>query len=150
MNVMHRFAVLTILLAGIQPLAIDAYRAEAGGGHESKSALTLDVTPRYTFANGTVLGTARVAPDSGNRLLRVVIDSGSYLRSSDIELAGADAAPTYSFSWKALPSGEYVADAVVFGSTGERAHASAKFSVETLDAATGGRQWHGLWAALQR
>jgi hypothetical protein len=147
---MHRFAVLTILLAGIQPLAIDAYRAEAGGGHESKSALTLDVTPRYTFANGTVLGTGA----RGAGLRQSIAEGGDRFGKLPAEqrhrAGGRGRRAHLQLFMEGAAVGEYVADAVVFGSTGERAHAFAKFSVETLDAATGGRQWHGLWAALQR
>jgi flagellar hook assembly protein FlgD len=81
--------------------------------------------PSFAQAPATVQLNVRVAPRKENRLLRVTLDSGTYYRSSDLPLEGAEAATMHSVRWPGVPSGEYVVIVELFRSNGKRhvAHA---------------------------
>ena len=81
--------------------------------------LTLRVTPNVSSAPSTVTVRAYVTPNSDNRWLRIEADSGSFYRSSEIQLDG-DKAPTLTeFRLNSLPSGEYTVVAALIGSKGD-------------------------------
>jgi len=89
----------------------------------------LRLAPRFAPAPGTVHSTIRVKPHPDNRVLRVVVDSDRYYRSSDIELDGAGAARTHFLVWDALPEGAYTITVTVYGIAGQRGQESAPFEV---------------------
>jgi len=70
----------------------------------------------------------RVPADAENRRLRVTIDSESFSRTSEIDLEGLRAAEAHWFDLPALPAGDYLVEAVVYGSTGERRRIQDRFS----------------------
>ena len=69
--------------------------------------LSLRVSPTVGNAPGYVMITATVAPDADNRAIEVSADSGSFFRSSQIELAGDRAPLITQVALKNLPGGEY-------------------------------------------
>jgi hypothetical protein len=70
----------------------------------------------------------RVPPDADNRRLRVTVDSGSFSRTSEIDLEGIRAAEAHWFDLRALPAGDYLVEAIVYCSTGPRSRVEGKFS----------------------
>ena len=76
--------------------------------------------PGVAMAPATVQLNVRVTPRKENRLLRVTLDSGTYYRSSDLPLEGADAATMHLIRWPGVPSGEYVVLVELFRSNGKR------------------------------
>lgn len=80
--------------------------------------LSLRVTPNVSSAPSTVTVRAYVTPNADNRWLRIEADSGSFYRSSEIQLDG-DKAPTLTeFRLNSLPSGEYTVAAALIDSKG--------------------------------
>lgn len=92
----------------------------AGSGSTgAREKLSLRVTPNVSSAPSNVNVKATVAPDAGNRWLLIEADSGSFLRSSAIQLEG-DKAPTVTeIQLKNLPSGEYTVTAVLRDALGQ-------------------------------
>ena len=91
----------------------------ATGQTTANEKLTLRVTPNVSSAPSTVIVRAYVTPNAQNRTLLVEADSGSFYRSSEIQLEG-DKAPTLTeFRLNSLPSGEYVVSALLKDSKGE-------------------------------
>jgi hypothetical protein len=81
--------------------------------------LSLRVTPNVSSAPSTVIVKATVATDQANRWLTIEADSGTFYRSSSIQLDG-DKAPTVTeIRLSNLPSGEYAVSAVLRNNLGE-------------------------------
>ena len=81
--------------------------------------LSLRVTPNVSSAPGNVIVKATVARHADNRWLLIEADSGTFFRSSAIQLDG-DKAPTVTeFRLNSLPSGNYVVAAVLRNNLGE-------------------------------
>ena len=80
-------------------------------GAEEK--LSLRVTPNVSNAPSTVIVRAMVEPNSDNRWLHIEADSGSFLRSSDVQLDGDKAPLITEFRLNNLPGGEYTVTAVL-------------------------------------
>jgi hypothetical protein len=90
----------------------------ATGPTAASEKLTLRVTPNVSSAPSTVTVRAYVTPDPKNRTLTVEADSGSFYRSSEIQLDG-DKAPTLTeFRLASLPSGEYTVTAMLKNDVG--------------------------------
>jgi hypothetical protein len=91
----------------------------ATGSTGASEKLTLRVTPNVSSAPSTVTVRAYVTRHPQNRVLLVEADSGSFYRSSEIQLDG-DKAPTLTeFRLNSLPSGEYTVKAVLKDNLGE-------------------------------
>ena len=69
--------------------------------------LTLRVTPSVSTSPATVVVTATVARDAENRVLEVAADSGTFYRSSEVQLEGESAPLVTQVQLKNLPSGNY-------------------------------------------
>ena len=80
--------------------------------------LTLRVTPNVSSAPSTVIARAYVEPNADNRWLRVEADSGSFYRSSEVQLDGDKAPMLTEFRLNSLPSGEYTVRATLIDSMG--------------------------------
>ena len=81
--------------------------------------LSLRVTPNVSSAPSNVIVKATITKDPGNRWLTVEADSGTFYRSSAIQLDG-DKAPTVTeIRLNNLPSGEYAVSAVLKNNLGE-------------------------------
>jgi hypothetical protein len=81
--------------------------------------LALRVTPNVSNAPSTVVVKAIVSPDSQNRSLLVEADSGTFYRSSSVQLDGDKAPIVTEILLKSLPSGEYTVTAVLKNAMGE-------------------------------
>lgn len=98
-----------LILAGVTVMALFSTAAST----DALEKLTLRVTPNVSAAPSTVIVKATVARDPGNRWLHIEADSGSFFRSSEIQLDG-DAAPVVTeLHLKGLPGGEYTVKAVL-------------------------------------
>lgn len=85
--------------------------ATAGLGADTR--LALKVTPNVSSAPSTVVVRALVAKHAANRGLHIGADSGSFYRSSEIQLDGENAPLVTEIRLKNLPSGEYTVVAVL-------------------------------------
>lgn len=89
-------------------------------GINAGDKLNLQVTPTVSNAPSTVLVRARVAKDPHNRMLQIGADSGTFYRSSQIQLDGEHAPLVTEIHLKNLPSGEYTVVAVLLDEMGQR------------------------------
>ena len=92
------------------------FATSAAGASEK---LTLRVTPNVSSAPSTVTVRVYVEPDADNRRLRVEADSGSFYRSSEIQLDGDNAPMLTEFRLKSLPSGAYTVMATLIDAMGD-------------------------------
>ena len=58
-------------------------------------------------APGEIELSIRIRPTEHTRELRIFADSGSYYRSTSIELRGIDSEPLHTFIWRGFPVGDY-------------------------------------------
>jgi hypothetical protein len=63
---------------------------------------------------------AIIPPNADNRMLGIQVDSGEYLRGSEIELDGENAPRVIEVPVQNLPAGEYVVVAVLLDNQGHR------------------------------
>lgn len=89
-------------------------------GDATENRLRIEVSPRVSSAPAAVTIRAYVTPDSANRALQVVADSGSFYRSSMVPLDGANAALITETVYKGLPGGEYEVSVVLVAANGRR------------------------------
>ena len=100
-----------------------AMLAAATGDTFATEKLTLKVTPNVSNAPSTVIVKATVTKDAANRSLHIEADSGSFYRSSEIQLDG-DKAPTVTeFRLNGLPGGNYTVVAVLRNNLGHETSA---------------------------
>lgn len=86
---------------------------------DANEKLSLRVTPNVSSAPSTVVVKATVARDAGNRWLHIEADSGTFYRSSAIELDGDRAPLVTEIRLNNLPSGDYTVAAVLRNALGE-------------------------------
>ena len=91
----------------------------ASGVTGANEKLTLRVTPNVSSAPSTVIVKATVAKNSDNRWLLIEADSGTFFRSSEIQLDGDKAPLVTEVRLPNLPGGEYTVMAVLRNSMGE-------------------------------
>lgn len=115
-------------LALVLAAAGTAAARDAGRQPHQTGAATVGVWPRIAFAGAGVRLMVRVPAAADNRRLRITVDSGTYMRTSEIDLGGDRAPEAHWFDLRDLPAGEYVVEAVVFGSTGPRTRVEDHFS----------------------
>jgi hypothetical protein len=94
--------------------------------------LSMRVSPAVAFAPADLFIRASIEPDADNRAMEVIADSGSFYRSSAIQLEGDRAAKTNTFEFRSLPPGEYEVTAVVIGADGRR-RAAARAHVNVIE-----------------
>ena len=104
-----------LILAAITTLGLVA----ANGDANATEKLSLRVTPNVSSAPGNVIVQATIARDAANRWLHVEADSGSFYRSSSIQLDGDKAPAITEFKLSNLPSGEYAVSARLRDRNGE-------------------------------
>lgn len=92
----------------------------SGAGINASEKLTLKVTPNVSSAPSTVVVRARVTRDPHNRVLQIGAESGTFYRSSEIQLDGERAPLVTEIQLKNLPSGEYTVVAVLFDEMGRQ------------------------------
>ena len=118
-------------LAGVIVLGIGLL---AGGDRiDATPKLTLRVSPSVSTSPATVVVTATVPKNPENRVLEVAADSGSFYRSSEVQLEGESAPLVTQVRLKNLPSGEY--EIVVILKDAQGQESIARSSVMILAAA---------------
>jgi hypothetical protein len=93
--------------------------------------LRLRVSPEMCVEPAWIVVRATVEPDAENRVLEIVAESAEFLRSSRIQLDGANASRTSVFQYRDLPAGEYEVRGVVRGRDG-RERAAARRTIRVL------------------
>ena len=83
--------------------------------------LALVVSPSMAMAPAHVLVRARVERNSANRGLQIIADSGTFFRSSFVQLDGDQAPTVTEVRFKDLPGGQYQVSVVLMGAEGVRA-----------------------------
>lgn len=91
----------------------------ATGAANANDKLSLRVTPNVSSAPGNVIVQATITRDADNRWLYIEADSGSFYRSSAIQLDGEKAPAITEFKLSNLPPGEYAVSALLRDSHGE-------------------------------
>jgi hypothetical protein len=111
-------AIATILGAGLVA-ALTAVGSTAGDGQAGATEkLTLWVTPSVSSAPTNLTVKATIAKDRANRWLSIAAESGSFYRSSEIQLDGDKAPAVTEIRLRNLPSGEYAITAVLRNNLG--------------------------------
>src|SRR6187401_2412625 len=70
----------------------------AGAG----ATLAMRVSPAFSYAPATLIVQLSIAPDSDNRVVRVIAESADFYRSSDIALEGDRAPRTNVIRYRSL------------------------------------------------
>jgi hypothetical protein len=89
-------------------------------GDATENRFRIEVSPRVSSAPAAVRIRAFVKPDSANRALRIIADSGSFYRSSLLSLDGANAAFITETVYRDLPGGEYEVSVALIATDGGR------------------------------
>lgn len=112
-------AITTILGAGLVAALTALGLTAADAQPVATEKLSLWVTPSVSSAPSNLTVKATIAKDRANRWLSIAAESGSFYRSSEIQLDG-DKAPTVTeIRLRNLPSGEYAVTAVLRNNLGE-------------------------------
>ena len=98
-----------------------------GGG---SAALKMDVSPTVSRAPAAVRVRVPVNSSPEDRALRVVAESDTFYRSSEVQLDGADSDGVNTFEFRDLPSGLYQVTGVLVNARGTRATVSRLVKVE--------------------
>jgi len=123
---LQKFIGLIVVAAALVAPAATSGAERAGHA----DAASVDVRPRTAFAGSGARILVRIPADAENRRLRLVVDSGDFSSSSEIDLAGDQAPRAHWFTLQGLPAGEYLVEATVFGSTGPRSRVVGRFTRE--------------------
>jgi hypothetical protein len=87
-------------------------------------ALQMQVSPAVQLAPATLNVRVRIESSPENRLLKVVAESTTFYRSSEVQIDGANASPLRVFQFRGLPKGRYDVTSVLVGTNGRRAMVS--------------------------
>ena len=98
-----------------------------GGG---VTPLKMDVSPSVSRAPAAVRVRVLVNAAPEDRTLRVVAESDTFYRSSEVQLDGADSDGVNTFEFRDLPSGLYQVTGVLVNAHGARATVSRLVKVE--------------------
>ncbi len=71
------------------------------------NSVTVRLTPHFTTAPGNLMILVAVIRNAANRALEVEADSGTFYRSSSVQLDGDQARKSQTFNFTGLPAGEY-------------------------------------------
>jgi hypothetical protein len=85
----------------------------------ARERLTMRVSPAYSHEPASLTIQLSIEPDSGNRVIRVSVESAEFYRSSEVELDGNRAPRTSVFRYRSLPAGDYEVRSVLFGTGGQ-------------------------------
>ena len=86
----------------------------------ARESLSIRVSPAFSYAPANLVIQTTMEPDTDNRSMEVVADSGEFYRASTIALEGDRAPKTTRFEFRSLPPGEYEISATVVGADGRR------------------------------
>ncbi len=109
-----------------------AFLLASVAGPDANQLLSMAVSPAQSFAPTNLTIRLRVEPDTANRALEVIAESGDYYRSSKIQLDGSEAPGTVSVEFRNVPGGEYEVRATLIGNAG-KARAAVRQQVIVMD-----------------
>lgn len=89
-----------------------------GAASLTSKPVTLTVYPRISSAPATLRLSLHIPRDAENRGVSVVADGTDFLRTTEIELEGTDAATVIPFTWYGVPAGNYAVTARLRGTHG--------------------------------
>jgi hypothetical protein len=115
--------------AGAQNLRPVAAKRVAASQPTDDGPLRLRLAAHVVSAPADFSGLVRVTPNADYRLLRVVLDSDNFYRSSDIQLEGERSPRNHFLWWRSLPAGTYRIVVTVFGTQGLRTQVTQEFLV---------------------
>lgn len=104
-----------LILAVFTTIGLMAANSDTGAIEK----LSLRVTPNVSSAPSNVIVKATIAKNAANRWLSIEADSGTFYRSSAIQLDGDNAPTVTEIRLSNLPSGEYNVSAVLKNNLGE-------------------------------
>jgi len=104
-----------LILAGLTTIGLLAAHRET----VATEKLSIRVTPNVSSAPSNVIVKAQVARHPDNRWLHIEADSGTFFRSSSIQLDGDKAPLMTEFRLNSLPGGNYTVVAVLRNHLGE-------------------------------
>jgi hypothetical protein len=114
------------LVAGFVAAAV----MSGGVTFRANEPLTLELKRRFYLAPANVAIKVIVEPNVQNRLLHIEADGPAMFSSTDLELAGEDAARTHDVVFKNLPAGPYVVTAVLLSQEKQRAMVAMSLDVK--------------------
>ena|SRR5437867_7484253 len=91
--------------------------------------LMVRLNARFGVQGSDMRALVQVEKNSINRLLRIVVDSENYYRSSDVPLDGEQSAVSHFFTLNNLPAGSYAFLAIVYDRSGERSRVEQSFLI---------------------
>jgi len=107
-------------------LMLSALLTMATVSASGNDALRLAVSPKQAFAPSNLNIRARVVPDSSNRMLEVVAESGEFYRSSKTQLDGDQAPAMITVVFRGVPGGDYVISGTLIDDQGRRRAVAAE------------------------
>ena len=102
----------------------------AGPPLSGDEPLRMHLTPAVQRAPAVLTIRVMVEAADENRALRVVAESPTFYRSSEVQIDGRQAAPLNVFQFRNLPTGLYQVTSELIGSHGRRATATRLARVE--------------------
>ena len=96
---------VVILAAGVQAGTLNQTPTTPGAAQAP--AFIAPPPTLLVDAPGEIEISVQIRPTERSRELRIFADSGSYYRSTSIELRGIDSEPLHTFIWRGLPIGDY-------------------------------------------
>lgn len=128
------FVRASVLLVCLLLMLTGAARAAGPTPAEkSKKPVTITIRVPTGVEPATLAATIHVEPDAANRVLRVVIESDEFYRSSDLPLDGAAASQKHTIRRSGLPKGNYCVSALVHRNTGQLVVTTARYRVIGAD-----------------
>jgi hypothetical protein len=113
------FTVSTLLLSARVALLAAAVTFAATTAMHGSERISLRVTPSVALSPADATINAIVEPNTANRAIEVVADSGGYFRRSEAELDGDRAPRANQFHFTSLPAGVYQIRVAVKGASGQ-------------------------------
>ena len=107
-------------------LAVSTATSVAAG-----APVSIHVNPSVAVAPTRLAISVSVMPQSQNRALEIVVDSGDFYRSSRVQLEGDRAPIVNTMKIDSVPAGEYEVTATVIGDDGRRG-SMARAHVEVM------------------
>jgi len=101
-----------------------------GGALDAREPIRMQVSPSVARAPADLVVRISIDASAENRLLKVIAESPTFYRSSEISIDGEHAAPLNVFEFRELPSGVYEVTGVLVDVHGRRMMVSRVANVQ--------------------